>query len=171
MDFASQNNRSNPQPAREYPRPGRPASAPSPTPPTEPASPQQPPKKSKKKLFTIIGIAILALIALGLTLWFTQRSAASTYNTQSYQAVFLSNNQVYFGKIKTIDKDVIRMEDVYYFQSNGEKTTEDSKASLIKLGNELHGPQNGMYISRSQVLFWEDLRDDGKVVQAIKQQK
>ena len=37
-----------------------------------------------------------------------------------------------------------------------------------ELGGELHGPEDVMYVSREQVLFWENLKDDGKVATAIK---
>jgi len=43
--------------------------------------------------------------------------------------------------------------------------------SLIKLGGELHGPQDRMYISRSQILFTEDLQDSSQVVTAIRKQQ
>lgn len=40
--------------------------------------------------------------------------------------------------------------------------------SLVKLGNELHGPEDKMSINLSQVLFVEDLKVDSKVVEAIR---
>jgi hypothetical protein len=40
----------------------------------------------------------------------------------------------------------------------------------VKLGNEIHGPEQEMQISSSQVIFWENLKNDGKVVDAIKNQ-
>jgi hypothetical protein len=35
------------------------------------------------------------------------------------------------------------------------------------LGSELHGPEDKMSVSSEQVLFWENLKNDSKVVQAI----
>ncbi len=43
--------------------------------------------------------------------------------------------------------------------------------SLVKLGNELHGPVDEMHMSRTQVLFYEDLKEDSQVVKAIKDYK
>jgi hypothetical protein len=34
-----------------------------------------------------------------------------------------------------------------------------------------HSPEDEMIINRSQIAFWENIKDDGKVVQAIKQFK
>jgi len=95
-----------------------------------------------------------------------------------WQAVFLSNNQVYFGKIvKITDKEIV-LRDIYYLQSaqllQGPKETHIVSAQapfLVKLGSELHGPYDEMRINRGQVLFIEDLKSDSPVMEAIKQYK
>lgn len=90
-----------------------------------------------------------------------------------YQAVFLTNGQVYFGKLKNISGDYLVLTDIYYLQTNGggttdaEATTTETQAQLVKLGNELHGPEDEMQINNQQVLFWENLKTDGKVAEAI----
>jgi len=40
---------------------------------------------------------------------------------------------------------------------------------LIKLGNEIHGPADSMIITKDHILFIEQLKDDSKVVRAIKE--
>lgn len=40
--------------------------------------------------------------------------------------------------------------------------------ALIKLGDELHGPEDEIKINRDNILYIETLKEDGKVVQAIK---
>jgi len=93
-----------------------------------------------------------------------------------YQAVFLSNGQVYFGKVTDVNNQTLVLENIYYLRSNsalqtGEATTTSQLAgdfALIKLGNEIHGPQDKMSINLNQVLFTENLKDDSKVVEAIK---
>ncbi len=42
---------------------------------------------------------------------------------------------------------------------------------MVKLGNELHGPEDEMFITKEHVLFYEDMKADGKVMQAIKEYK
>jgi hypothetical protein len=90
-----------------------------------------------------------------------------------YQAVFLNNGQVYFGKLSRYgDYPVLR--DVYYLQitqnlQGGE--SQPSNVNLVKLGNELHGPMDRMQISRSSILFIEDLKPDSQVVKAIEKMK
>lgn len=89
------------------------------------------------------------------------------------QAVFLTSKQVYFGKITEVTKDTVKLENIYYLR-NGEFDKSGAiiggaDVSLAKLGNELHGPDDVMYIERKNLEFWENLKDDSQVVKAIKE--
>ncbi len=94
---------------------------------------------------------------------------------ERYSAVFLTNGQVYFGKMRSVSKSEIVLENVYYLQANADGTTPSSQNlgssfRLVKLGNELHGPTDELFVNRSQVVFYEYLRDDSKVVESINKQ-
>lgn len=149
-------------------------------------SPQLSPPPTKSKfgggILTTILIIALIITSILATTYITVRLASTASNgnavkSKQYQAVFLSNGQVYFGKLKNVDNSYIRLSEIYYLQVQ-QQVQPDEKAkqeqgqqpqvSLAKLGSELHGPEDTMYISRDQVLFWENLKDDGKVAQAIK---
>jgi len=52
-------------------------------------------------------------------------------------------------------------------QEGQEQANPQGELSLVKLGNELHGPTDAMHINRDQILFIEDLKDDSNVFQAI----
>jgi hypothetical protein len=104
--------------------------------------------------------------------------SSSTIKSKQYQAVFLTNGQVYFGKLADTNNSWVKLTDIFYLQvqqqvqpSDSKTTTQQPQVSLAKLGNELHGPEDVMYVDRSQVLFWENLKNDGKVVNAIKDYK
>lgn len=85
----------------------------------------------------------------------------------AYQAVFLTNDQIYFGRLKNISSDYLILSDVYYAKVN-----EDGAGQLVKLGTgEPHGPKDKMIINQDQVLFWENLTSDSPVVKAIQQGK
>ena len=87
--------------------------------------------------------------------------------------VFLANGQVYFGTIASETKEKLMLKNIYYIQlkNNGQNgqadTSAQSDVSLLKLGNELHGPEDAMEINQSAVLFVEKLKSDGKVAKAI----
>ena len=51
-------------------------------------------------------------------------------------------------------------------------TNNNNNLVLQKLGKgELHSPEDKMIINASQVTFWENIQDSGKVVEAIKKYK
>lgn len=150
-----------------------------------------PPTPSTSKIpWIILALVIVVLVVLGVL--FRDRlfgtigksGADKTVSKSSgYQAVFLTNGQVYFGKISNVDGDYVDLKDIYYLQViqpplQGQQPAEGQQAqqqqqqpqlSLIKLGNELHGPVDEMKINRDHILFYEDLKEDGQVVKAIKE--
>ena len=123
--------------------------------------------------------ALLIAVSFVVLLWFANKAysdlnADSAVKTKQYQAVFLTNGQVYFGKVSHVDKSYVKVTDIYYLQVQQTVQPKDAAAaannqqvSLAKLGGELHGPEDVMYVSRQQVLFWENLKTDGKVAKAI----
>lgn len=133
----------------------------------------------KKKRSLIIAALIIAALLIGLAAWFVLgRTASSTViDGNKYQAVFFTNGQVYFGKLTQVNGDYMRLENVYYLQNKEQTQDETSPQSaskqdasdveLIKLGNEIHGPEDEMVISKDQVLFFENLKPAGTVSQTI----
>ena len=95
----------------------------------------------------------------------------------TYQAVFLTNNQVYFGKLKNFSREYVVLRDIYYLRvSSPLQQTSPPGAqqpvptiNLIKIGSELHGPQDRMFIPKDRILFWENMKKDAQVMQAITQ--
>ncbi|HSX05266.1 MAG TPA: hypothetical protein VLF69_02270 [Candidatus Saccharimonadales bacterium] len=117
----------------------------------------------------LIGVAVL-LVAVALGLGRGQNTNESKYVTSGkYQAVFLNNGQVYFGHIASLNTQYVRMTDIFYLTQSGSNS---SNYSLVKLGcQQIHDPTDAMVINRSQVTFWENLEDKGKVVASINQFK
>ena len=148
-------------------------------------SPVQPeatsrPRPRKSRAGMIIGLILgIVLLAAGIGgYWFLSRSQLSTQiDSAKYQAVFLSSGQVYFGKLTAVDSQYLKLSGVFYIQSQQDAasdedqitTQESTGMQLIKLGEEVHGPEDTMVINRDQMLFFENLKSDGKVTQLIKQ--
>jgi hypothetical protein len=125
-------------------------------------------------IVVIIVVAVAILGAVGMWAYNTFTSPDGIKKNQ-YQAIFLTNGQVYFGKLGSVNDKYIDLTDIYYLQvqqsvqpTDRTNSNSDPQVSLAKLGSELHGPEDQMHISRDQVLFWENLKDNGKVVDAIK---
>jgi hypothetical protein len=174
MDFANRGNRPQQQ------------AAPAQTTMNGPESPTPMPTKKKRvginfgkfgAMVVLFGVAILAA-ALVVALVFgtnEQKSESELVKTDKYQAVFLDSpdGQVYFGKLGVYNDDLYVLNDIFYvrveqpIQPEGQNQQTQPNISLAKLGNELHGPEDVMFIARDKVLYWENLKDDGQVVSAI----
>lgn len=134
-------------------------------------------RNNRPPVFVPILVIILIFVGVFVCLNITKedKNFANDVKKSRYQAVFLTNGQVYFGKIKEQRKDAIKLEDIYYLQVQQDvqpaKEESDQQLSLAKLGKELHGPEDVMIISSDQVLFWENLKNDSQVVKAIKDAK
>ncbi len=94
----------------------------------------------------------------------------------TWQAVFLTDGQVYFGKLEDENSKYATLRNVYYLKYGsslqqekiGQGATSQSNLNLIKLGGEAHGPQSEMFISKDKILFFENLKESSSIVQAIR---
>ncbi|HRY63253.1 MAG TPA: hypothetical protein P5267_01440 [Patescibacteria group bacterium] len=140
--------------------------------------------KGAKAFITLLIVIILVLMAgfcvdryTNISLFGEKNSATpslASYSADSYYAVFLSNGQVYFGKISKTDNKYTTIDDIYYIQVSQDLqqvtppgTTPQQQLSLVKLGQELHGPKDFMQVNNDHIIFTEELKTDGKVVEAI----
>lgn len=147
------------------------------------------PVATSKMPWIILAVIVVVLLVVGVLfrdklMGSPAKDATKTVNTKAsaYSAVFLTNGQVYFGKMSDAGSDYTTMKDIYYLQVvqqpglQGSGQTEQqqqaqSQISLVKLGNELHGPVDEMKISKTQILFYESMKEDSQVVQAINNYK
>ena len=168
------------------------------TPQTNPSRPEYQPIEQKEKTtpmqspskmpWIILGVVVVVLILVGVVfrekLFVKNGAMKSKIESQKpsgYQAMFMTNGQVYFGKISSMEKEFVTITDIYYLQVGPQQGSASQPGqpaqqaqqsiSLVKLGNELHGPVDEMHINKTQLLFYEDLKEDGQVVKAILQDK
>lgn len=132
--------------------------------------------RTKTLLLSVVFVTVVAIVVLAV-LFFYRASTGASIDGSKYQAVFFTNGQVYFGKLQTLNDSYMKLTDVFYLQTtetdstNPQETTTEPKpdVQLIKLGDEVHGPEDAMIISKDQVLFFENLKKDGKVSASIDQ--
>jgi len=130
-------------------------------------------KKSGMKWVWLIILAVIVIVGF---MWWSGDLQTVIGSTDAYQAVFLTNDQVYFGRLTRADSQFPVLKDVYYLQvTQALQPREQSQAStninLIKLGGELHGPSDEMVLNRDHILFYENLTEDSQVAKAILQSK
>ncbi len=117
---------------------------------------------------TILVVAILLSLVYG-----GPKQESKYVKNDELQAVFLNGGQVYFGNINTLNNKYIRLNNIYYLRVNqtvqpkSSAQASNNDISLVKLGCELHGPEDSMVINRDQVVFWENLKTDGQVAKAV----
>lgn len=121
-------------------------------------------------------IAVFAATFVILTAGISLGAYNYRIGVMDYQAVFLDNGQVYFGKVKHPKRTYVIVTDVYYFgpsQPSREAMAgaASSDIALVKLGSELHGPTDEIKILRDHILFIEELAPESRVVEAIREYK
>jgi hypothetical protein len=124
-------------------------------------------------LMLLVLIALILVVLVARTQFFRAGvaslfapSAAEVIDRNAYQAVFLTNGSTYFGKLQAQGDQWFLLSDVFYLSASDQGSTQ-----LIKRGSEAQGPTEPMIISREQVLFIENLREDGDIVTLIKKFK
>lgn len=131
---------------------------------------------------TLLAIIILILVVGGLGWFLYSRDLLPGGDkgdkASGRSAVFLTNGQVYFGKLSKKNSKYLVLTDIFYLQlaqspqpegqqNNANNQNQQNQVSLVKLGSELHGPVDRMEINREQVLFIEEMKEDSKVIEAI----
>lgn len=136
--------------------------------------------KGKRRKATVAGIVITLLVLAGAVWWYVSHTSSYFIQSNKYQVIVLNNNQIYFGKLQRLYDNSFRLTNVYYLQqkdtaqTDAAATPDDQTAAtatpqLVKLGNELHGPEDAMVFDTTQVLYWENLKPDGKVSKSIEE--
>ena len=128
------------------------------------------PRKRSSSVVWIVLILVVVLAIIGWQ-WLGKGDKRGSFSESrdSYQAVFLTNNQVYFGKLTKARGNYVVLTDIFYLQVSQplQPSQPNPNVTLVKLGSELHGPTDWMEINRNQILFVENLKADSQVVQGI----
>lgn len=128
-----------------------------------------------KRLALAVIVIIAAVVGLKvLALNFFPRASIITSSfpqpdESGWQAIFLTNDQVYFGKLSNYNKEYVTLDKVFYLRAADplQQGTAGPALNLVKLGGELHGPTDMMYIPKDKVMFWENMGPNAQIVQAI----
>jgi len=84
---------------------------------------------------------------------------AKTIKSDGYQAIFLSNGQVYFGKLAMLTEGLYKLTNVRYMDT--------ASSRMLRVIDAAHSPEDLMVIPASQVLFWENLNSNGQTARSL----
>src|ERR1039457_5003898 len=79
-------------------------------------------KNARRSKVLVCASVLVVLVALGLfwSWWLFGRNTSfnenTTINKNEFQAIFLTNGQVYFGKLADLNNKYVTIKDVYYLQ-------------------------------------------------------
>ena len=118
-----------------------------------------------RRVLTVLVALVVFAAAFGFARWwdFTLPSGGGA----TYQAVFLSNGQTYFGRYVDRIGPYVKVENAYYIQQSRRdpEDTTPPESKLIRRGSELHQPQPMVLIAKTAILFVEDLQPSSSVAQ------
>lgn len=123
---------------------------------------------SQKRRYTIL-LRMFFVLAVGLMLAGCREGASQAFKVEGeYQAVFLDNGQVFFGKLSDTGAEYPLLKDVYYIENKVNPQTKAAAGVLVRRGNEWHGPSY-MRINSRHIVAIEPVSPDSKIAQLIKE--
>jgi hypothetical protein len=126
-------------------------------------------QKQRKKT-----VALSALVLVSLVFLASYGCGKPSFSTD-YQAVFMDNGQVFFGRLQNGGGDYPLLKEVYYIGRQAAQPAQASKENqappevkniLIKRGNEWHGPDY-MYINKQHIVVIEPVSPKSRVATLI----
>jgi hypothetical protein len=123
-------------------------------------------RKSRNWLLVLLLIIVVTGFA---SFIYNKRKIGVSNGTR--QIVFLTNGQIYFGNLLTSQGDFVTLRDVYYPQAVDSLRPDPSglkkKITLQRLDEEIYAPDGNLNINKSQILYYENMRSDSKINDAI----
>ncbi len=110
------------------------------------------------------------LLMLTALLGLTGCSGSDLSFPTEYQAVYLDNNQVFFGKITETNTPFPMLRDVFFVQTQVDQQKKETKHLLIRRGAEGHGP-DFMRLNAQHIVVIEPVAPDSRVAQLIQEAK
>lgn len=133
--------------------------------------------KASKPVGAIIAALLAGLIlgALAAPLLKGERDAggdpfAGVIDSGRYQAVILSNDKVYFGKISDASDEFYELDSAFFLREVQVEGGEPDRA-LLPVNREIHAPDNTMLIRKEEVVLVENLAKDSPILTEINRQK
>jgi hypothetical protein len=93
-----------------------------------------------------------------------------TIDRSSYQAVILTNDKVYFGRLSSANDAFFRLDDAFFLTESRVDSGAEPVRSLQPVNRELHAPEDRMLIRKDEVVLVENLAKDSPVLAEIKRQ-
>lgn len=129
----------------------------------------------KMKKWVIIVVIVIAVAWIGSVVWGLLNPGIAGVDKGKYQAVFLIDGTQYVGKLANLDGGHYKLTSAYFVTANTTPVVSDDgsdqngsgQVALMKLETGLLNAENEMTIPKDKVLFYENLKADGRAAQLI----
>lgn len=129
-------------------------------------------REAANRKWIIVGASALLLIALIVVSVYFFTNHSGTIKRDTYQLVKLTNDEVYFGKLSNPNKQFVTLDNAYLqAPSDSDDESDDNNITIIKLSATVAKPEDTVHIAREHIVYWENLQQDGKIMQAIQSQQ
>jgi hypothetical protein len=123
----------------------------------------------------VIGALLVGLVLGALGYWLASSMSsedpfAGRIDENRYQAVILSNDKVYFGRISDASDTFFELDDAFFLRETRESDDAEPVRALLPVNRELHAPENRMLIRKDEVVLVENLASDSPVLEEIRRQ-
>jgi hypothetical protein len=130
------------------------------------------PRSAMRRVLISLGVVVLIIVVALIAAAIGRATAASDplasgISSNEYQAVFLTNGQVFFGRLSVPGGDYYYLRHVYYLSSSAGTRGAQGSLTIRKLTNDVHGPEDLVIVSRPQVLYVENLNPNGRAAQIL----
>lgn len=88
-----------------------------------------------------------------------------------YQAVILSNDKVYFGRLSSVSDEFYRLNDAFFLRETRDRPEAEPVRALLPVNREIHAPENSMLIRKDEVVLVENLDRESPILTEIRRQK
>lgn len=87
-----------------------------------------------------------------------------------YQAVILTNDKVYFGRLTEVNDTFFRLDDAFFLRETRESAEAEPVRALLPINRELHAPENSILIRQDEVVLVENLDKESPLLEEIERQ-
>lgn len=158
-----------------------PRRAEAPSAPREGPGRREGPARREEKTAGLLG-PVLAALVLGLVVGGFATSRLDRGSTEDdpfggaldsarHQAVILSNDKVYFGRLSSHSDDFYRLSDAFFLRETRESPEAEPVRALLPVNREIHAPENSMLIRKDEVVLVENLDKDSPILTEIRRQQ
>jgi hypothetical protein len=125
--------------------------------------------QSIARVTTAVAICLAALM-LALLVYQNHRKQAGPNFTTAYQAVLLTNGQVFFGRLEHANTPFPILREAFYVRSQVNSETKQATSTLVKRGHEWHAP-DAMILNASHILVIEPVAPDSQIGKFIAEKR